>query len=178
MTASYAALATLLASLAVIAIGLVVSGKRFPLETFATAIPRVYKIRMGYFVVLLGAVVIGLALTLPTTPYPYRFSDKNPEIVVKVSGQMWSWSMTQDSTEGNLMLPVGKLVEFDVTASDVNHNFGIYNAAGELVAQVQAMPDYTNRLFYTFDVPGHYYVLCLEYCGVAHHAMNTEFDVK
>jgi cytochrome c oxidase subunit II len=40
------------------------------------------------------------------------------------------------------------------------------------------MPDYTNRLFYTFNVPGHYYVLCLEYCGVAHHAMNTEFDVK
>jgi cytochrome c oxidase subunit 2 len=69
-------------------------------------------------------------------------------------------------------------VEFEVSSKDVNHNFAIYNSAGELVAQVQSMPDYTNRLFHTFDAPGHYYVLCLEYCGVAHHAMNAEFDVK
>ncbi len=40
------------------------------------------------------------------------------------------------------------------------------------------MPDYTNRLFYTFTGPGHYYIICLEYCGVAHHVMNSEFEVK
>jgi cytochrome c oxidase subunit 2 len=95
---------------------------------------------------------------------------------------MWSWTLTPVSAavpaNGNLVLPAGKLVEFDVTSKDVNHNLAIYNSAGELVAQVQAMPDYTNRLFYRFDAPGHYYVLCLEYCGLAHHAMNTEFDVR
>jgi cytochrome c oxidase subunit II len=99
-----------------------------------------------------------------------------------VIGEMWSWTLTPSSgaasAGGNLVLPAGKTVEFDVSSKDVNHNFAIYNAAGELIAQVQAMPDYTNRLLYTFNVPGHYYVLCLEYCGVAHHAMNSEFDVK
>ena len=182
MTAAYAALTTLLASLAVIAIALAISGKRFPLEGFAAAIPRVYKVRTIYFAALLSAVIIGLLLTLPTNPYPYRFGGKNPDLIVKVGGQMWSWSLTADAggrpQEGSLVLPVGKLIEFDVSAIDVNHNFAIYDSAGTLIAQVQAMPGYANRLFHTFDVPGRYYVLCLEYCGIAHHLMNTEFEVR
>jgi cytochrome c oxidase subunit II len=116
------------------------------------------------------------------TPYPSRFGEQKPDVTVKVVGEMWSFTLTPSPggtpSDGNLVLPVGKTVEFDVTSKDVNHNFAIYNSAGELIAQVQAMPDYTNRLFYTFKAAGHYYVLCLEYCGVAHHAMNIEFDVK
>jgi cytochrome c oxidase subunit 2 len=95
---------------------------------------------------------------------------------------MWSWSLTPDSgavsADGDPVLPAGKLVKFEVTAKDVNHNFAIYNSAGKLIAQVQAMPDYTNDLYYTFDEPGRYYVLCLEYCGIAHHSMSVEFDVQ
>jgi cytochrome c oxidase subunit II len=34
-----------------------------------------------------------------------------------------------------------------------------------------------NRLVYTFARPGRYRVLCLEYCGLAHHGMNSEFEV-
>jgi cytochrome c oxidase subunit II len=182
MTASYAAIATLLASLAVLAIALAISGNRFPTEAFSAATTRLYKARKIYFIVLFGAVLVGLALTLPTNPYPYRFGGNNPDLIVKVGGQMWSWSLTADaggrSQEGGLVLPAGKLIEFDVSATDVNHNFGIYDSAGTLIAQVQAMPGYTNRLFHTFDLPGRYYVLCLEYCGIAHHLMNNEFEVR
>lgn len=182
MTASYAAIATLLVSLAIIALALLVSGKRFPSTGASAATSTVYRARSVYFVILLGVVIISLAFTLPMTPYPNKFGDKKPDVTVKAIGEMWSWSLTPGSGGAsageNLVLPAGKLVEFEVSAKDVNHNFAIYNSAGELIAQVQAMPDYTNRLFYTFEVPGHYYVLCLEYCGVAHHAMNTEFDVK
>jgi cytochrome c oxidase subunit 2 len=182
MTASYAAIATLVVSLAIIALAFLVSGKRFPSATSSAATPAVYRIRAVYFVIIVGVAIISLAFTLPMTPYPNKFSDKKPELTVKAVGEMWSWSLSSSSggasADGNLILPVGKLVEFEVSSKDVNHNLAIYNSAGELVAQVQAMPDYTNRLFYTFDVPGHYYVLCLEYCGVAHHAMNAEFDVK
>jgi cytochrome c oxidase subunit 2 len=181
VTALYAALTTLLVSVAVIAIGAAISSKRFPAEAVATAMSSVYKARKGYFLVLLGAVALALAFTLPTTPYAYRFGDNKPEVTVKVSGQMWSWSVASDSggsQQGKLVLPVGKLVEFDVSATDVNHNFAIYDSTGGLIAQVQAMPGYTNRLFHTFDAPGRYYVLCLEYCGIAHHAMNTDFEVR
>jgi cytochrome c oxidase subunit II len=182
VTAQYAAVITLLASLAIIALAFFVSGKRFPSEASSAATSTVYRIRSVYFVIILGVAAILLAFTLPMTPYPNKFGGKKPDVTVKTIGEMWSWSLTPSSggasANGNLILPVGKLVEFDVSSKDVNHNFAIYNSAGELIAQVQAMPDYTNRLFYTFNVPGHYYVLCLEYCGVAHHAMNTEFDVK
>ncbi len=182
MTAYYAAITTLLVSLAIVAVALFVSAKRFPSAAASTATSTVYRIRSVYFVFLLGAAVISLAFTLPMTPYPNKFGEQKPNVTVKAIGEMWSWTLTPGSGAAaagdNLILPVGKMVEFDVSSKDVNHNFAIYNSAGELIAQVQAMPDYTNRLFYTFNVPGHYYVLCLEYCGVAHHAMNSEFDVK
>ncbi len=180
MTALYAAIATLIASLAIAAIAFFVSSKRRPSEPSSTS--RVYRARLIYFIFILGAVIVSLAFTLPMTPYPVKFREQNPDFLVKVTGEMWSWTLTPGSgaasPNGSLVLPVGKLVEFDVSSKDVNHNFAIYNSAGELVAQVQAMPDYTNRLFYRFNVSGHYYVLCLEYCGAAHHAMNTEFDVR
>jgi cytochrome c oxidase subunit II len=182
VTAHYAAITTLLASLGIIALALFVSATRFPPAAASTATSTVYRIRSVYFIIILGVAVISLAFTLPMTPYPNKFSDKTPDVTVNAIGEMWSWTLTPGSGAAsagdNLILPAGKLVEFEVSSKDVNHNFAIYNSTGELIAQVQAMPDYTNRLFYTFNVPGHYYVLCLEYCGVAHHVMNTEFDVK
>lgn len=182
MTAYYAAIVTLLVSLAIIALAFLVSGKRFPLVAASAAMSTIYRIRSAYFVIILGVAIISLAFTLPVTPYPKRPDGQRPDVTVKAIGETWSWSLTLGSAAasagGNLVLPVGKLVEFEVSSKDVNHNFAIYNSAGKLIAQVQAMPDYTNRLLYTFDVPGHYYVLCLEYCGVGHHVMNTEFDVK
>ena len=182
MTAYYAAIVTLLVSLAIIAFALLVSSKRFPSAAASATTSTVYRIRSVYFVIILGVAVIGLAFTLPMTPYPNKYDGRRPDVTVKAIGEMWSWSLMPGSggasAEGNLVLPVGKLVEFEVLSKDVNHNFAIYNSAGDLIAQVQAMPDYTNRLFHRFNAPGHYYVLCLEYCGIAHHAMNTEFDVK
>jgi len=73
---------------------------------------------------------------------------------------------------------VGKPVVFKVTGADVNHGFGIYNEDLRLLGQTQAMPGYTNKLVYTFNKPGKYRILCLEYCGLAHHAMITELNVK
>jgi cytochrome c oxidase subunit 2 len=180
--AQYAAIATLAATVAIVAIAIFVSSERRPSETSSMAMARVYRVRFVYFILISAAVIVALAFTIPMTPYPFHFNKQKPDLVVKAIGEMWSWTLTSISdaapANGNLVLPAGKLVEFDVTSKDVNHNFAIYNSAGELVAQVQAMPDYANHLFYRFDAPGHYYVLCLEYCGVAHHLMNTAFDVR
>jgi cytochrome c oxidase subunit 2 len=53
----------------------------------------------------------------------------------------------------------------------------MYDRSGRLLAQTQAMPGITNRLVYTFTQPGKYRILCLEYCGLAHHGMILELDV-
>ena len=49
--------------------------------------------------------------------------------------------------------------------------------AGCLETQTQAMPGVTNRLVHTFTEPGKYRILCLEYCGLAHHGMMAELEV-
>ena len=71
----------------------------------------------------------------------------------------------------------GTPVEFNVTSEDVNHGFALYAPDDRIVTQTQAMPGFTNRLRHTFTKPGTYRILCLEYCGLAHHNMVSEFEV-
>jgi cytochrome c oxidase subunit 2 len=87
---------------------------------------------------------------------------------VEAVGAQWAWTITPATVE------VGRPVEFHVTSKDVNHGFAIYDAGMRIVAQTQAMPNYVNVLRYTFTQPGTYRVFCLEFCGLAHHAMTAE----
>lgn len=139
----------------------------------------IYRARRYYALALGIAVLLGLILTLPHAPYP-SFHDQAPAMRVDAIGRMWSWELrAEGATQPEpLVVPLGRPVEFNVTAADVNHGFGIYDPAGALVAQTQAMPGYVNRLTHTFDTPGTYRVLCLEYCGLAHHMMLSEFTVR
>ena len=73
---------------------------------------------------------------------------------------------------------MGDTVVFNVTAGDVNHGLGVYNDASVILGQTQAMPGYTNSLKLTFDEPGTYRFMCMEYCGLAHHAMVLPIEVK
>jgi cytochrome c oxidase subunit 2 len=86
-------------------------------------------------------------------------------------GYQWRWELSR--TE----VIAGQPVEFRITSADVNHGFGIYDTNLRLVAQTQAMPGYTNTLRHTFDAEGTYRILCMEYCGLAHHNMVTEIKV-
>ncbi len=69
-------------------------------------------------------------------------------------------------------------VEFRVTSTDVNHGFGVYDPGGTLLFQGQVIPGRIQRLVHTFDDPGTYEVLCLEFCGAKHHEMVTTFEVQ
>ena len=109
--------------------------------------------------------------TLVRFPIPAQGAQLDADQVIKVVGRQWSWQLSSSDVQA------GKLIEFDVTSDDVNHGFAIYNEAGELVTQVQAMPEVTNRLLYTFPEPGTYHVLCLEYCGIGHPSMRTDIHV-
>jgi len=55
----------------------------------------------------------------------------------------------------------------------VNHGFGIYDPHGHFVVQVQVVPGKTQKLVHTFSTPGRYRILCLEFCGLDHHLMQT-----
>lgn len=102
---------------------------------------------------------------------PYA-SGSPPRKVVHVTGGQFFWSIVPDTFQ------VGSRVRFDVTSSDVNHGFSIYDPHGHLLGSVQAMPGYHNELDMTLTTPGTYHVLCFEFCGIDHHLMQATFDVK
>jgi cytochrome c oxidase subunit 2 len=54
----------------------------------------------------------------------------------------------------------------------------VYDPEGTMVFQTQAMPGYVNQVRYTFTKAGKYRVLCMEYCGLVHHDMISDIEVK
>ncbi|MEO8803523.1 MAG: cytochrome oxidase [Rudaea sp.] len=124
---------------------------------------------------LFGALLIvfmgGSYATLHHFPIPPQHSPLDVKQVVNVVGRQWSWQIDPAT------VLAGSPVEFRVTSADVNHGFAIYAPDGLIVTQTQAMPGFTNKLVHTFTQPGTYKVMCLEYCGVGHAPMTSEFTV-
>lgn len=129
-----------------------------------------YAIRRYWFWFTLIVAVITFGITIPEFPYSKAAAAPNAPHY-RVVAQQYSFTLPQT-------VPLNTTVVFDVTSKDVNHGFGIYDPDGHVVSQVQAMPDYVNHLAVKFTKPGHYTVRCLEYCGIAHSAMQGGFDVK
>ncbi len=151
-----------------------VISKAWSQEDYSTFQEEWYGFRNKWFIFL---IILGISLTLITlAPFPLPSQTKTYSGEeyqhVNVSGHQWYWMMSTDT------VVAGTPVNFRVTGADVNHGFGIYNEDLQLVAQVQAMPGYTNQLIYTFEKPGKYHILCLEYCGLAHHAMRGVLTVE
>lgn len=133
--------------------------------------PGAYRLRGVFFWLL---IVVGVPLTIYTLrdlPYGAAARVSGEAQVVDVTGFQWYWEVSADE------VTVGQPVEFRVTSADVNHGLGIYDPSLKLVAQVQAMPGYINRLVHTFNEPGVYQLACLEYCGLVHYAMIQELRV-
>ncbi len=132
---------------------------------------RSHAIRRWWFAALVVAGVGVAYASLRPFPIVNQRGQASAAQVINATGRQWSWELSQHQVRA------GTPVEFNVTSVDVNHGFAIYGPNERIVTQTQAMPGFTNRLLYTFEEPGKYRVMCLEYCGVAHHGMVTEFEV-
>lgn len=140
----------------------------------------VEKIREKENVFALGIVVALFALlglTIFSTPYG-KTSDDNAQ-QVEVDSFQFGWTLTPNQVRA------GEPVQFNTRSKDVQHGFGIYDGT-KLLAQVQVpgnRPDQstefgdTQSILHTFDEPGTYEVLCLEFCGVKHQNMAATFEV-
>ncbi|MGZ3518306.1 MAG: cytochrome oxidase [Vulcanimicrobiaceae bacterium] len=129
-----------------------------------------YAIRRYWFWFTLIVAVAVFAVSIPEFPYQKAKASGNAHHYT-VFAQQYGFTLPP-------AVPLNTPVVFDVTSRDVNHGFAIYGPDGRIVSQVQAMPDYVNHLAVKFTVSGHYTVRCLEYCGIAHAAMQGGFDVK
>lgn len=116
-------------------------------------------------------IVFGSLLTLVSLrPWPSLRPTAAAQ-VVNITGGQWWWETDTPTIEA------GKEIEFRVQTEDVTHGMGVYDPQMRLLFQVQVMPGYTNSVVHRFDQLGTYKILCMEYCGVAHHEMINEFSV-
>lgn len=131
---------------------------------------RAEKRERSWLFVVLAALIALLFGTIFSTPYG-RSAGKNAQ-VVRVTAVQFAWSVDPPTVRAN------RQVVFYLTSTDVNHAFGVYDAKGTLQFQVQVIPGKTQKYVHTFHKPGTYTVLCLEFCGVDHHKMETTIEVK
>jgi cytochrome c oxidase subunit 2 len=105
------------------------------------------------------------------------------EMVVKVTGQQFTWSFEYPSekvTSPELVLPVNQPIEFKIQSKDVLHSFWV----PQFRLKSDAVPGLTTAIRVTPDKTGRYEVVCAELCGLGHATMRqfvrvlpaSEFD--
>jgi cytochrome c oxidase subunit 2 len=129
------------------------------------------RIRKYYFLGLVLLFLIVTGFTVRDLPFERPQNADEIDAVVDVVGKQFMFEVSQTEFK------VGQTVQFNVTSQDVNHGFGLYAPNMRMIAQTQAMPGYTNSVYVTFDKPGTYKILCMEYCGLGHHVMISEITV-
>lgn len=118
-------------------------------------------------VVACGLLALLLATIFVT---PYGQTAPPGAQLVRVEARQFAFSPIPD-------LKAGTPVEFRLHAVDVNHGFGVYTDDDEFILQAQVVPDLETTVVHTFDEPGTYKILCLEFCGLNHHGMVGQFEV-
>ncbi|CUR53921.1 putative cytochrome c oxidase subunit 2 [metagenome] len=145
-----------------------------PLEIFYTIAPIIMVVVLFQHTVLAQNAVLKL--------------EDNPDHVVKVVGQQWTWTFNyvdEDVAGGKvvyssgtarevptLVLVEGQTVEFDLSSPDVIHGFWV----PAFLMKMDVVPGRNNRFQVTPNQIGDFRGKCTELCGVYHSRML--FNVK
>jgi len=99
-------------------------------------------------------------------------------LTVEVEGFQWQWRFTylasgvvltgEPGAPPQVVLPVGREVEFVLTSPDVIHSFYV----PRFLIKRDAIPGITNRIALTIDQAGIYSGQCAEFCGLLHADMR------
>lgn len=98
------------------------------------------------------------------------------ELVVDVTGSQFAWRFDYPEygiTSGDLNLPVGRQVAFNITSVDVIHDFWVV----EFRVKQDAVPGQVHTLRVTPTHVGKYVVRCAELCGTSHAYMLADVNV-
>lgn len=123
----------------------------------------------GWLAIVVAFLVTTLLLTIFLVPYGE--SAKADAQEVNVQAQQFAFIIDKPTVK------VGQQVVFKLTSKDTTHGFGVEYPTGGVAFQAQIVPEHTQRVVWTFKKAGTYPVVCLEYCGVSHHAMLSKIEV-
>lgn len=128
-----------------------------PIEIAWTTAPALVLVVVFVFTVR----TMGAVATAPPT-----------DLYVRVIGHQWWWEIQYPElgivTAGDLHVPVGKPVQFELTSADVIHSFWV----PELVGKTDTIPGRINNSWFQADRVGRYLGLCTEFCGTQHAQMR------
>src|SRR5688572_2240034 len=68
-----------------------------------------------FWIVIAAGVVVSFATLWKWPIAGHAAAGTKPDVTIRAVGHQWRWELDKDT------VPVGKLVEFELTASDVNH---------------------------------------------------------
>jgi cytochrome c oxidase subunit II len=122
-----------------------------------------------------------------------------PDLTVKVTASQWHWNYGYPKSEGGfafdslyvedkdlksgqprvitadnpMVVPVGKVIEVDVTSQDVIHSF----SAPSFGIKIDAIPGRLNKAWFKADHEGMFYGQCSNICGIDHAFMPINVRV-
>ena len=105
---------------------------------------------------------------------PMRHAPKDA-MVVKTTGQMWSWDFEYSNGKHSpiLVVPLGKAVKLDMNSKDVIHGMEI----PQFRLKEDVIPGRKTMLWFIANHTGEYRIFCSYYCGVAHSNMLSMVKV-
>jgi cytochrome c oxidase subunit 2 len=140
-------------------------------------------------------VLILVVIAIPSFRLMYYQAEvANADMTIKATGRQWYWTyeypdhggftfdsfmiaddeinpeegqLRQLSVDEAIVLPVGRNIRIQITASDVLHSF----AMPSFGIKTDAIPGRLNETWARIDEPGIYYGQCSELCGVGHAEM-------
>ncbi len=97
---------------------------------------------------------------------------------VKVKGKQFFWAFEYPelgiASTGAAAVPAGRPVHFEIDSDDVIHSFYLPH----LKMKRDAIPGFTTHLWMQpIGNPGHYPILCNQFCGTDHAIMNATLEV-
>ena len=144
-----------------------------PSGTEQKKIARAEGVWLTAVIVLFLVVNIASIQFMPTiTASQAAITDPNLQ-EVEVKAASWYFEFSDHELE------VGRPVRFSAKSADTMHGFAVYHPDGTLLFTLMLLPGLEKpaSIIHTFTEPGTYKVRCLEYCGIAHHAMRSELLV-
>jgi cytochrome c oxidase subunit II len=122
-----------------------------------------------------------------------------PDLTIKVTASQWHWNYGYPKSEGGfsfdslyvedkdlkpgqprvitadheMVVPVGKVVEVDVTSQDVIHSFSVPSFG----IKIDAIPGRLNKTWFKADQEGMFYGQCSNICGIDHAFMPINVRV-
>ncbi len=114
--------------------------------------------------------LIVLGLSAMTTRDFFWIRRPDHDLLIRVTGQQFSWIFEypeQGIKSGELVVPEGKRIKFEIHSADVVHSFWV----PEWRVKEDAVPGLTTYAYITPSREGAFKVRCAELCGAGHANM-------